>query len=79
MWYNGDAANDPAAGKARTMNAKRQQGESKLTILYERLSVEDERSEESNSIKNQKALLEDYAERQGFLNTVHITEACDIL
>jgi hypothetical protein len=33
----------------------------KLTILYERLSREDERENESISIENQKAFLEDYA------------------
>jgi DNA invertase Pin-like site-specific DNA recombinase len=56
------------------MNTSRQQNNEKLTILYERLSVEDERSEESNSIKNQKAILENYANKQGFRNIVHITD-----
>jgi DNA invertase Pin-like site-specific DNA recombinase len=56
------------------MNVNRRQDNEKLTILYERLSVEDERSEESNSIKNQKALLEEYAQKQGFRNIVHITD-----
>ena len=57
------------------MNTNRQPDASqKLTILYERLSVEDERSEESNSIKHQKELLESYAKKQGFRNIVHITD-----
>jgi DNA invertase Pin-like site-specific DNA recombinase len=59
----------------QTQFARGQQNGEKLTILYERLSVEDERcNEESNSIKNQKALLEDYAKKQGFRNIVHITD-----
>ena len=33
----------------------------KITILYERLSVEDDRETESNSIVNQRALLQEYA------------------
>ena len=36
---------------------------SKITALYERLSHEDELAGESNSILNQKMLLEDYARR----------------
>ena len=38
----------------------------KLTILYERLSHEDGRENESLSIENQKAYLEEYALRSGF-------------
>lgn len=34
-----------------------------LTALYERLSHDDELQGESNSISNQKAMLEDYAEK----------------
>ena len=37
-----------------------------LTALYERLSHDDELQGESNSISNQKAMLEDYAEKNGF-------------
>ncbi|MFP3154677.1 DUF4368 domain-containing protein [Lachnospiraceae bacterium ZAX-1] len=43
----------------------------KLTILYERLSRDDEQSGESMSIANQKSFLEDYANRNGFANWVH--------
>ena len=47
----------------------------KITALYERLSVGDEqRSGESVSIKNQKVLLEQYAKSHGFRNTVHYTD-----
>ena len=46
----------------------------KSTILYERLSREDERENESISIENQKAYLEEYATRSGFTNLVHMTD-----
>jgi len=46
----------------------------KLTILYERLSKEDERETESLSIENQKAFLEDYAIKNGFTNFIHLTD-----
>ena len=37
-------------------------------ILYARLSQEDEREGESNSIQNQKRILETYAKQNGFSN-----------
>jgi len=40
----------------------------KYTILYGRLSQEDERTGESNSIQNQRLMLEKYAEDNGFQN-----------
>ena len=46
----------------------------KITPLYERLSRDDELQGESNSISNQKALLEDYARRNGFPNPTHFTD-----
>ena len=46
----------------------------KQTILYSRLSREDERANESLSIENQKAVLEEYATRNGFTNLVHLSE-----
>lgn len=46
----------------------------KLTILYERLSHEDGRENESLSIENQKAYLEEYAIKNGFTNYVHRTD-----
>ena len=46
----------------------------RITALYSRLSRDDELQGESNSITNQKALLEDYAEKQGFANLVHYSD-----
>ena len=46
----------------------------KITALYERLSRDDDLQGESNSISNQKKLLEDFAAQQGFTNTVHFTD-----
>ena len=46
----------------------------KITALYERLSRDDELQGESNSIKNQKKLLEDYAMRNGLRNLRHFTD-----
>jgi DNA invertase Pin-like site-specific DNA recombinase len=46
----------------------------KLTILYERLSRDDELQGESNSITNQKKILEDYANNHGFNNILHISD-----
>jgi DNA invertase Pin-like site-specific DNA recombinase len=45
-----------------------------ITALYERLSHDDELQGESNSISNQKAMLEDYAEKNGFTFTRHFTD-----
>ena len=44
----------------------------KITALYERLSrddfgKDDDQQRESNSISNQKAMLEEFAARQGFI------------
>ena len=49
------------------MNADRQF--SKITALYCRLSRDDELQGDSNSIKNQKAILQKYANDNGFTNT----------
>ena len=46
----------------------------RITALYERLSRDDELQGESNSIVNQKRLLEQYAEKNGFSNPVHYTD-----
>ncbi len=45
-----------------------------MTICYERLSHDDELQGESNSIRNQKRILEEYATQQGFTNIVHFTD-----
>lgn len=47
---------------------------SKITPLYERLSRDDELQGESNSIVNQKIMLEDHAIRNGFPNPTHFTD-----
>ena len=52
---------------------------SKITALYERLSIGDERQrggsgEDSNSIKHQKEQLEAYAKQNGFVNIKHYTD-----
>ena len=39
-----------------------------VTALYCRLSIEDGRENESMSISNQKALLKDFAEKNGLLD-----------
>ena len=46
----------------------------KITALYERLSRDDELQGPSNSILNQQAFLEDYAQRNGFTNVRHFTD-----
>lgn len=61
------AATAPDCRKEGKMNTK-------LTILYERLSREDERENESVSIENQKAFLEEYAIRNGVTNFIHLTD-----
>ena len=75
-----------AVGKSlRTHNLKPKKGEQvmrkneKITALYERLSrddfgKDDDQQRESNSISNQKAMLEEFAARQGFTNIVHFTD-----
>ena len=55
------------------MNEKRLEPE-KITALYERLSRDDEQIGDSNSIINQKAMLEGYAAQRGFTNIVHYTD-----
>lgn len=44
-------------------------GGEKITALYSRLSRDDELQGDSNSIKNQKAILSKYAQEHGFSNT----------
>lgn len=46
----------------------------KITALYERLSRDDELNGDSNSIVNQKKMLEKYAKEQGFTNLAHYTD-----
>ena len=44
------------------------------TVLYGRLSQEDERAGESNSILHQRELLESYAQAKGFENTLFLAD-----
>lgn len=46
----------------------------KITALYERLSRDDELQGESNSISNQKKILEEYANKNNLKNIVHYTD-----
>lgn len=46
----------------------------KITALYERLSRDDELQGESNSISNQKQILEEHARKLELRNTVHFTD-----
>ena len=46
----------------------------KLVILYERLSRDDGDKAESDSIANQRILLSDYADRNGFTPYIHISD-----
>ena len=45
----------------------------KITALYERLSRDDELQGESNSIVNQKKILEEYAGKNNLSNIIHFT------
>ena len=51
----------------------------KIIALYERLSRDDEAAGDSNSIVNQKILLEGYAAQHGFGNICHYTDGCVII
>ena len=46
----------------------------RITALYERLSRDDELAGDSNSIVNQKKMLEDYAKSNGYTDLVHFTD-----
>ena len=46
----------------------KQANQEKYDILYARLSQEDERESDSNSIQNQRMILEAYAKENGFTN-----------
>ena len=77
--------NQAVRNSLRTHNLKPKKGaqvmrkNEKITALYERLSrddfgKDDDQQRESNSISNQKAMLEEFAARQGFTNIVHFTD-----
>jgi len=56
------------------MNKNRHPKLQKITALYERLSRDDDLQGESNSIINQKKILEDYALKNQFDNIRHFTD-----
>ena len=56
------------------MQLKRDVESQKITALYERLSRDDNLIGESNSIINQKEMLENYARENGFANFEHYTD-----
>ena len=66
--HNASTTNDAICRKGADMNT------AKSTILYSRLSKEDERENESLSIENQKNYLEEYAHRQGFSGISHLVD-----
>lgn len=51
------------------MTARQPYSSDKITALYCRLSRDDELQGDSNSIRNQKSILQKYAEDNGFTNT----------
>ena len=62
---------NPPTNTARLLDF-RKESDMKVTALYERLSKGDERQsngEDSNSIQNQKAQLEEYAKREYYERT----------
>ena len=59
------------------MNRTRQttdKSKNRITALYERFSRDDELAGDSNSIVNQKKMLEDYAKSNGYTDLVHFTD-----
>ena len=63
-------------GKEEHMNNNRQSyaADGKITALYCRLSRDDELQGDSNSIINQKAILQKYADENGFHNTAFFVD-----
>ena len=60
---------------ANVRSCQKEDSMNKITILYERLSVDDGNGEsESNSIQNQRRILEEYAAQNGLTPFVHIAD-----
>ena len=69
--------NTPPPTSAATVRGRRKEASmknQKYTILYSRLSRDDGEDSVSNSIKNQRAMLEEYAERNGLAPFLHIQD-----
>lgn len=63
-----------------TANKNKGQKEELITALYCRLSVDDDNKDmESNSITNQKQILQDFARREGYRNTQFFVDAAVII
>lgn len=63
-----------------TASKNKGQTEEKITALYCRLSVDDDKGDmESNSITNQKQILSDFARREGYRNTMYFVDATVII
>ena len=72
LCYDGSATDGVAAWKGYPMN--RQPDHNRITALLSRLSRDDELQGESNPITNQKAILEEYANKHGFTNLSHYSD-----
>lgn len=72
LLYNDFATSEPTAEKEYHMRQSNQS--TKITALYSRLSRDDEMNGESCSITNQKKILEDYAEKNGFARIRHFSD-----
>ncbi len=63
-----------------TKNNNNGQEKEKITALYCRLSVDDDKKDmESNSITNQKEILLDYAKKHGYLHPQFFVDATVII
>jgi len=72
LLYNDFAVDESAVcEKEYPMN---RQNDTKITALLSRLSRDDELQGESNSITNQKKLLEDYAKQLGYTHLEHYSD-----
>ena len=65
---------NPSAANVQDYWKEEEMNKQKVTILYERFSVNDEKDKESNSIANQRMYLEDYAEKNNFKPYIHISD-----
>jgi len=63
-----------SAANAQDCRKEVEMSTKKLTILYSRLSRDDELQGLSNSILNQQSILQEYAERNGLVPYVHISD-----
>ena len=59
---------------AKVHDRRKEMEMKKITILYDRLSRDDILQGESNSIKNQKKIVENFAIKNGFVSFIHITD-----